>query len=182
MGKWCLHASSFIFDRIIIKVTGNQDLHKSSDEFYFGPLVSMAHLYVFFFFFFFNEIWPLHIGLRWAIVALWATCSSCDDGVHTKHRRCYKRKHVPTKSCTGKVLRTRILWWLSLQNKKNCGETIFSEQFRKLSNRYKRIWYNPYVIWPMTACLVINPASIDSYASLFNCTAAGASDSMTTST
>ena len=47
MGKWCLHASSFIFDQIIIKVTGNQDRHKSSDEFDFGPLISMAHLYVF---------------------------------------------------------------------------------------------------------------------------------------
>ena len=35
MGKWCLHASSFIFDRIIIKVAGNQDRHKSSDEFDF---------------------------------------------------------------------------------------------------------------------------------------------------
>ena len=48
MGKWCLIASSFIFDRIIIKVAGNQDRHKSLDEFDFGPLVSMAHLYVFF--------------------------------------------------------------------------------------------------------------------------------------
>ena len=48
MGKCCLHASSFIFDRIIIKVAGNQDRHKSSDEFDFGPLASMAHLYVFF--------------------------------------------------------------------------------------------------------------------------------------
>ena len=47
MGKWCLNASSFIFDRIIIKVAGNQDRHKSSDEFDFGPLVSMSHLYVF---------------------------------------------------------------------------------------------------------------------------------------
>ena len=47
MEKWCLHASSFIFVRIIIKVEGNQDRHKSSDEFDFGPLVSMAHLYVF---------------------------------------------------------------------------------------------------------------------------------------
>ena len=37
MGKCCLHASSFIFDRIIIKVAGNQDRHKSSDEFDFGP-------------------------------------------------------------------------------------------------------------------------------------------------
>ena len=47
MGKWCLHASLFIFDRFIIKVAGNQDRHKSSDEFDFGPLVSIAHLYVF---------------------------------------------------------------------------------------------------------------------------------------
>ena len=37
MGKWCLHASSFTFDRIIIKVAGNQHWHKSSDEFDFGP-------------------------------------------------------------------------------------------------------------------------------------------------
>ena len=29
MGKWCLHASSFIFVRIIIKVAGNQGRHKS---------------------------------------------------------------------------------------------------------------------------------------------------------
>ena len=40
MGKWYLHASSFIFDRIIIKVASNQDRHKSSDELDFGPLVS----------------------------------------------------------------------------------------------------------------------------------------------
>ena len=37
MGKCCPHASSFIFDRIIIRVAGNQDRHKSSDEFDFGP-------------------------------------------------------------------------------------------------------------------------------------------------
>ena len=45
LGKWCLHASSFIFERINIKVACNR--HKSSDEFDFGPPVSMAHLYVF---------------------------------------------------------------------------------------------------------------------------------------
>ena len=37
MGKWCLHASSFMFDRIIITVAGNQDRHKSWVEFDFGP-------------------------------------------------------------------------------------------------------------------------------------------------
>ena len=40
MGKWCLHASSFIFDRLIIKVAGDQDSHKSSDELDFhGPFI-----------------------------------------------------------------------------------------------------------------------------------------------
>ena len=38
MGKWCLHASSFIFDRIITKVAGNQERHKSSVEFDFVPI------------------------------------------------------------------------------------------------------------------------------------------------
>ena len=62
------------------------------------------------------------------------------------------------------------------------GKSNCSEQFRKLSNRYKRIGYNPYDM-RQTACLVINPTSVDSYASLFNCTTAGrASDSMTAST
>ena len=37
MGKCCLHASLIIFDQIIIKVAGNQDRHKSSVEFDFGP-------------------------------------------------------------------------------------------------------------------------------------------------
>ena len=37
MGKCCLHTSSFIFDRTIIKVAGNQDKHNSSVEFDFGP-------------------------------------------------------------------------------------------------------------------------------------------------
>ena len=37
MGKCCLHANSFIFYRIMIKVAGNQDRHKSLDEFDFEP-------------------------------------------------------------------------------------------------------------------------------------------------
>ena len=37
MGKCCLHASSFIFDRIIIKNADNQERHKSSNKFDFGP-------------------------------------------------------------------------------------------------------------------------------------------------
>ena len=57
-----------------------------------------------------------------------------------------------------------------------------SEQFRNLINCYKRIAYNPYVM-RQTASLGINRTSVDSYASLFNCTTAGrVSDSMTAST
>ena len=35
MGKWCLQASSFIFDWLFVKHAGNQDSHKTSDEFKF---------------------------------------------------------------------------------------------------------------------------------------------------
>ena len=35
MGKWCLQASSFIFYRIFVKLAGNKDSHKISDEFEF---------------------------------------------------------------------------------------------------------------------------------------------------
>ena len=66
--------------------------------------------------------------------------------------------------------------------RKIVGKSNFSEQFRKLINRYKRKGRNPYVM-RQTACLVINPTSVDSYASLFNCTTGGrASDSLTAST
>ena len=65
--------------------------------------------------------------------------------------------------------------------KKIVGKSNFSEQFRKLFDRYKRIGYNPYIM-QQTACLVINPVMVDHYASLFNCTAVvQASDSMTAS-
>ena len=37
MGNCSLHASLFIFYRIVIKVAGNQDRHKSLHEFDFGP-------------------------------------------------------------------------------------------------------------------------------------------------
>ena len=64
--------------------------------------------------------------------------------------------------------------------RKIVGISNFSEQFRKLINRYKRIGYNPYIM-QQTACLVMNPIMDDDYASLFNCTAVvRASDSVTT--
>ena len=58
------------------------------------------------------------------------------------------------------------------------GKSNFSEQFRKLINRYKRIGYS-LDIMRQTACPVVNPIIVDGYASLFNCTTAvRASDSI----
>ena len=65
--------------------------------------------------------------------------------------------------------------------RKIVGKSNFSEQFRKLINRYKRIGYSPDIM-RQTACLVVNPIIVDGYASLLNCTTAvRASDSMTVS-
>ena len=47
--------------------------------------------------------------------------------------------------------------------------TDFSDQFRKIIMRYKRIGYNLNVM-RQSACLVINPIKVDGYAALFNCT------------
>ena len=62
--------------------------------------------------------------------------------------------------------------------KKMRGMTDFSDQFRKIIMRYKRIGYNLNVM-RQSACLVINPITVDCYAALFNCTPVDrASDSM----
>ena len=56
--------------------------------------------------------------------------------------------------------------------------TDFSDQFRKIKMRYKRIGYNLKEMRQST-CLVINPITVDGYAALFNCTPVDrASDSM----
>ena len=65
--------------------------------------------------------------------------------------------------------------------RKIVGKSNFSEQIRKLINRYKRIGYS-LDIMRQTACLVVNPIIVDGYASLFNgTTAVRASDPMTAS-
>ena len=70
---------------------------------------------------------------------------------------------------------------LGYRIRKIVGKSNFSEQFRKVINRYKRIGYNSYIM-RQTACLVMNPIMVDDYASLFNCTAVvRVSDSMTAS-
>ena len=56
--------------------------------------------------------------------------------------------------------------------------TDFSDQFRKIIMRYKRIGYDLNVM-RQSACLVINPFMFDGYAALSYCTPVDrASDSM----
>ena len=62
--------------------------------------------------------------------------------------------------------------------KKIMGRSDFSDQFQKMIIRHKRIGYDLNVM-RQSACLVINPITVDGYAALFNCTpVARASDSM----
>ena len=48
----------------------------------------------------------------------------------------------------------------------------FSTQFRKIILRYKKIGYKINVI-RQTACMAVNPITVNNFASLFNCTLAG---------
>ena len=58
------------------------------------------------------------------------------------------------------------------------GMPDFSDQFRKIIMRYIRTGYNLNVM-RQSACLVINPITVDWFASLFNCTSVDRkSDSM----
>ena len=58
------------------------------------------------------------------------------------------------------------------------GRTDFSDQFRKIIIRHKRIGYDLNVI-RQSVCLVVNSITIDNFAALFNCTPVDwASDSM----
>ena len=62
--------------------------------------------------------------------------------------------------------------------KKIVGRADFSDQFRKIIVRYKRIGYNINIM-RQSACLVFKPITANNFASLFNCTPVGrASDSM----
>ena len=79
---------------------------------------------------------------------------------------------------TSRPIGTRILWYLVYKFKKIRGMTDFSDQFRKIKMRYKRIGYNLNVM-RQSACLAFNPITVDGYAALFKCKPLDrASDSM----
>ena len=52
--------------------------------------------------------------------------------------------------------------------KRIVGRADFSDQFRKIIVRYKRIGYNINIM-RQSACLVFNPITVNNFASLFNC-------------
>ena len=49
------------------------------------------------------------------------------------------------------------------------GSTNCSDQFRKIIIRHKRI-VNDLNVMRQSACLAINPITVDNFAALFNCT------------
>ena len=63
--------------------------------------------------------------------------------------------------------------------RKIIGKNDFPYHFKKIIVRYKKIGYNINVM-RQTACLVVNPIKVNSFAYLFNCTTVGrTSDWMT---
>ena len=52
------------------------------------------------------------------------------------------------------------------------GKNDFPYHFKKIIVRYKKIAYNIDVL-RQTACLVVNPIKVNSFAYLFNCTTVG---------
>ena len=53
--------------------------------------------------------------------------------------------------------------------RKHVGRKGVPDQFRKIIIRYKRTGYNINVM-RQTACLVVNPITVNTFAALFNCT------------
>ena len=71
-----------------------------------------------------------------------------------------------------------LYYGLVYKYRKIVGKTEFSDQFKKIIMRYKRIGYNVDVI-RQSACSVVNPITVNNFAALFNCTPVGrGSDSM----
>ena len=56
--------------------------------------------------------------------------------------------------------------------KKIVGRNDISDQFRKIIIRYKRIRFNMNITH-QTACLVVNPITVNNFTYLFNCTPVG---------
>ena len=56
--------------------------------------------------------------------------------------------------------------------RKIIGKNYFPSHFKKIIVRYNKIGYNIDVL-RQTACLVVHPIKVNSFAYLFNCTTVG---------
>ena len=56
--------------------------------------------------------------------------------------------------------------------RKISGKNDFPNHFKKIIVRYKKVGYNIDVL-RQTACLVVNPIKVNSFACLINCTTVG---------
>ena len=63
-------------------------------------------------------------------------------------------------------------WDLVYKFRKIIGKNDFSYHFKKIIVRYKKIGYNIDVL-RQSACLVVNPVKVNSFAYPFNCTTVG---------
>ena len=91
---------------------------------------------------------------------------------------CYKTQRSDKSRTHGRDLHEISLDLAMVKNGLLQTLTDFSDQFRKIIMCYKRIGYNLNVM-RQSACLVINPITVDGYAAVFNCTPVDrASDSM----
>ena len=61
---------------------------------------------------------------------------------------------------------------LCISSEKIIGQNNFPYRFKKIIVRYKKIGYDINVL-RQTACLVVDPIKVDSFAYLFNCTTVG---------
>ena len=92
----------------------------------------------------------------------------------------HKYKNIKKFSFLGS-LKTLILQGLSVPEfygdlvykfRKIIGKNDFPYHFKKIVVHYKKIGYNINVM-RQTACLVVNPVKVNSFAYLFNCTTVG---------
>ena len=93
----------------------------------------------------------------------------------------FYRRHFDIVSKYNVGLKTLLLQGLSepefygdlvYKFKKIIGKNDFPYHFKKIIVRYKKIGYNINVM-RQTACLVVNPIKVNSFAYLFNCTTVG---------
>ena len=91
----------------------------------------------------------------------------------------FYRRHFDIVSKYNVGLKTLLLQGLSepefyvvYKFRKIIGKNDFPYHFKKIVVRYKKIGYNINVM-RQTACLVVNPIKVNSFAYLFNCTTVG---------